>query len=133
MKDVILLVLLTLIEILIMCIGTVICTAAIKGHINFFNKIKGKGKFTKLNLDDNGGIWLQFEYKKRFGKISGNAQSEITEYLKEDCKGLTEVSVTRNKPNELLICMKFEEINDERFSLSLDEQEEALTYLCSGY
>ena len=92
-----------------------------------------RGKFTRLDITDDGKVWLEFDFKKRFGKISNNATEEITNYLKRYFKGLTEVKVTRNRPNEMVICMKLEKMEDEPFILMLEEQEELLTNLCGNY
>lgn len=94
----------------------------------------GKGKFTNLDVNDDGSICLEFVYHKRFGKISDNCFKEIADYLRSYCKGLTEVTVIKDdRPNELMICMKFEKVNDEPLGFLLDKQEEALTSLCNYY
>lgn len=92
-----------------------------------------KGRFTRLDINDDGSVWLEFDFKKRFGKISNNYKSELTELLKKDFKGLTEIKVTRIRPNEMVICMKLEKKKDEPFILWLEDQEELLTNLCGNY
>lgn len=116
-------------ELVIILVGTVI-GAVIGWNIQSF---KRKGRFTRLDITDDGKVWLEFDFKKRFGKISDNYKGELTELLKEDFKGLTEVNVTRNKPNELMICMKLEKEKDEPFILWLEDQEKCLTNLCGNY
>ena len=93
----------------------------------------GKGKFTNLDINDDGSIYFEFVYHKRFGKISDNCFKGITDDLRSDCKGLTEVTVIKDRPNELKIYMKFEKVNDEPLGFLLDKQEEALTSLCNNY
>lgn len=93
----------------------------------------GKGKFTNLDVNDDGSICLEFVYHKRFGKISDNCFKEIADDLRSDCKGLTEVTVIKDIPNELKIHMKFEKVNDEPLGFLLDKQEDALTSLCNNY
>ena len=92
-----------------------------------------RGKFTRLDITDDGKVWLEFDFKKRFGKISNNVIEEITKDLKESFKGLTDVKVTRNRPNEMMIFMKLEKEKDELFILMLEEQEKCLTNLCGNY
>ena len=116
-------------ELLVILIGTVI-GAAIGWNIQSF---KRKGRFTRLDVNDDGSIWLEFDYKKQFGKINLNVKSELAEYLKKECKGMTEVVITLKRPNELMICMKFEKIDAEPFIIWLEEQEECLTNLCKNY
>lgn len=98
-----------------------------------YNHLTKKGKFTRLDINDDGSVWLEFDYKKRFGNIGDNYKSELTGLLKEDFKGLTEVNVTRNRSNEMMICMKIEKKKDEPFILWLEEQEKCLTNLCGNY
>lgn len=116
-------------EIILILIGTVI--GAIIGWN--YQPFKSKGSFTRLDITDDGKVYLEFDFKKRFGKIDGHAKSELTEVLKEDNKGLTQVLVTITRPNELMICMKYEKIGDEPFSMWLEEQRECLTYLCKKH
>lgn len=92
-----------------------------------------RGKFTRFDITDDGKVWLEFDFKKRFGKISNNAIEKITKDLKESFKGLTDVKVTRNRPNEMMIFMKLEKEKDESFILMLEEQEKCLTNLCGNY
>lgn len=92
-----------------------------------------KGRFTRLDITDDGSVWLEFDFKKRFGKISNNYKSELTELLKKEFKGAVEVKVTRNRPNEMMIFMKLEKKEDEPFILWLEDQEKYLTNLCGNY
>lgn len=115
-------------ELLIIFIGTVL-GAAIGWNIQSF---KRKGRFTRLDITDDGKVWLEFDFKKRLGKVGDSYKGELTALLKKDFKGLTEVTVTRNRPNEMIICMLLEKKEDEPFILFLEDQEKALTYLCSN-
>lgn len=116
-------------EIIVILIGTII--GAVIGWN--FQSFKRKGRFTRLDVNDDGSIWLEFDYKNRFGKISNKAKTELTNYLKENFKGLVEVNVTIKRPRELMICMKVAKVNDEPIIIWLEDQEKALTYLCSNY
>lgn len=99
-----------------------------------WNHLTSKGKFTRLDINDDGTVLLEFDYKKRFGKIGNNATEEITKELKEAFKGAVEVTTIQNESNKLMIVFKLKkEKDDERFILLLEEQEECLTNLCRNY
>ena len=91
-----------------------------------------KGRFTRLNINDDGSVWLLFECKKRFGKFDWRKQTELDDYLKKYFKGLKEVTVVRNELNEMSISMTLEKKKDEQFILPLEEQEKYLNNLCKN-
>lgn len=119
-------------QILVILLGTVI-GAVIGWNFPSF-KNNGKGKFERIDIEDDG-IWLGFVYQKRFTDISQNAKEEIEEYLKKNFKGLTSVCVKKMNSKKIYIAMKIEKIKDDSTPaiIWLEDQEKTLTYYCSNY
>lgn len=70
--------------------------AVIGAAIGWYITSKRKGRFTRVDINDD---WCHY---------------------KNDL-GLTEVTVTRNKPNEMMICMKLERKKDEPLIIWLED------------
>ena len=123
-------------QILVILLNTVIFAVigAVIGLIFSSFKNKGKGKFERIDIEDDG-FWLGFVYQKRFTDISPNAKEEIEEYLKKTFKGLTSVCVKKMNSKKIYISMKIEKIKDDSTPaiIRLEDQEKALTFYCSNF
>lgn len=89
-----------------------------------------KGKFTNLEVFDNGIVVLSFNYKTKFFKIKETAKRAIMEDLKAAFRGLKEITIIQNDEKEIDILMTLEKPNDdETLKLELDVQAKLLANL----
>ena len=117
-------------QILIILISTVICAAIVWNY----KLIKCKGKFTRLDVANDGVVHLEFDYKNRFFGVSMDAKAEIEKNIREDFKGLKDVRVNLTNNKEITIVLIIERVDgDKSITLMLDEQAECLTNVCNNY
>lgn len=91
--------------------------------------IMAKGKYTRVEVNDDGTITLLFHYQGRTKGLKNEDFSKLENYLKKEFKGFVGFDTIMVLAKEVFLDIRIERVDNEPISFNLEEQEEPMTYL----